>query len=121
VPAALSIARSDVTAFDATVTDFTELLATVDVVLTKAGYSTFVEAACHGRPVLYVPRGNWAEEIYLIEWLHHNTRAQAIERNRLLHGNFMEEMESLLAQPAPPLAAPTGISHAVDLLAAALR
>jgi UDP:flavonoid glycosyltransferase YjiC (YdhE family) len=46
-----------------------DVLASCDALITKPGYGTYAEAACHGVPVLSVPRGDWPEEPYLDAWL----------------------------------------------------
>ncbi|HEX8961889.1 MAG TPA: hypothetical protein VF801_02710 [Rhodocyclaceae bacterium] len=118
VPPALAVARADVTAFDSETIDFSELLASSDLVVTKPGYGTFVEAACHGRPVLYVEREGWSEARYLGEWLRANARAAPLERGDLANGNLMPSVERLLEQPPPAVVPrPTGIADAVRLLA----
>lgn len=118
VPASLATARSDVTVFESAHVDFTELLAAADVVLTKPGYGTFVEAACHGRPVLYLTREHWAEQAHLAAWLHAHTQAQVVEREKLLIGDLEQALEALAAQPARTTPIPTGIAQAVDAIAA---
>lgn len=117
VPTKLCVARSDVTCFSSLELDFACLLASADAVITKPGYATFVEAACHARPVLYVPREHWAEEAFLTRWLHENTRARAIERDKLMKGDLAEALERLLEQPMPPTPAPAGIEQAAGALA----
>ncbi len=39
-----------------------DVLGSRDAILGKPGYGTFAEAACNGKPVLYVSRGDWPEE-----------------------------------------------------------
>lgn len=48
---------------------FPDLLASCDLLVAKPGYGAFTEAACLGKPVVYMRRPGWPEEIYLIEWL----------------------------------------------------
>jgi hypothetical protein len=117
VPSDFAVARPDVTAFDSLAVDFTDLLAAADAVLTKPGYGTFVEAACHGRPVLYVPRDHWAEAAALTDWLHRNARALPVERERLMRGDLEQSLAALFAQPVPPAPEPTGIAQAAEILA----
>lgn len=116
VPKESRVAREDVTAFDSAPVDFTELLASVDAVLTKPGYGTFVEAACHGIPVLYVPRGDWPEEPALIAWLHVNTRALAVRREDLLAGELRRTLEAVWTMPAGAAPPAAGIADAVGRL-----
>lgn len=112
--------RSDIVNFDIPGLDFTALLACIDVVVTKPGYGTFVEAACHGRPVLYITRENWREEEALVAWLNRHTRARAIARDALRCGDLRQELDELLGSPAPSPPAPTGIDAAVASIIALL-
>lgn len=120
VPAENHRPRSDVTPFDSAAMDFTELLASVDAVATKPGYGTFVEAACHGVPVLYVPRGDWPEEACLTQWLHANTRALAIGRAEFEGGDLRDALEALWAQAPRPVPRPDGAAEAAGVLASML-
>ena len=118
-PLAWAVDRPDTRAFDPPGTDlpFTDLLALVDAVLTKPGYGTFVEAACNGVPLLYVPRDDWPEEEHLVAWMHQNARCAAVERSALFVGDIGECLDRLLGS-APPscLPLPSGISDAVDMI-----
>ncbi len=120
VPPRIAVARGDITRYSSLEVDFAQLLASSDAIITKPGYGMFVEAACHSRPVLYVPREHWAEEAFLTAWLHKNTRAQAIERDKLMRGELADALQKLLGQRAPPTPSPTGIQEAVAALAALL-
>jgi len=56
---------------------FHDLLACSDAIIAKPGYGTFVEAAIHGVPVLYLPRPDWPEQPCLVEWLREHGRGAA--------------------------------------------
>lgn len=116
VPRAWQVHAPNVCAFDTAEVDFTDLLASVDAVLTKPGYGTFAEAACNGIPVLYVSRGDWPEEPYLVAWLTAHGRAREVSRDDLISGNFVGLLESLWRQSAPATPLPAGASEAVTLL-----
>lgn len=49
--------------------DWLDIIAGCDVLLTKPGYSTFAEATHFGKPILYRPRLNYPEEKVLIQGL----------------------------------------------------
>ena len=117
-PFAWNVQRADVVAFDAPSRriGFNELLATTDVVLTKPGYGTFVEAACHGTPVLYVPREDWPEEAPLTQWLHTHNRALAVTRQQLMAGELAEPLAAIDAMPLRSRPAPLGIADAARRL-----
>ena len=122
VPAAWRVRRDDVRAFDATDIDFADLLASVDGVITKPGYGIFVEAACHGIPILYMQRDDWPETPYLSEWLARHARSCAISRSRLMKGDIIEALTQLWCTPPPAAPLATGADEAAaELLQTVLR
>ncbi|TXF12841.1 hypothetical protein [Pelomicrobium methylotrophicum] len=112
--------REDMAAFDALGMPFDDLLASVDVVLTKPGYGTFVEAACSGAAVVTLARPDWPESPYLLEWLQSSTRCAIIARERL-DAEIGPAVEQLLAQPRPQAPDPTGAREAAKVLEALLN
>ena len=98
---------------------FTDLLCSVDAVITKPGYGTFTEAACNGTPVLYQRREDWPEQDCLIDWLEENGRCCEIDGEDLLHGKVGAALERLWQSPAPPLPVPDGARQAAELIRAA--
>jgi hypothetical protein len=117
-PSAWDVQRPDLVAFDSPDSriGFDELLATADVVLTKPGYGTFVEAACHGTPVLYVPRDNWPEEAPLCQWLHACNRALAVSRQQVMAGELSAPLAAIGTMPVPVRPEPRGIAEATACL-----
>lgn len=103
-------------AFDRLQLSFVDVLASVDVLLTKPGYGSFAEAACHGVPVLYVPRVDWPEEPYLVRWLSEHGRCDAITQAQLEHGDFGDALLTLLTQDMLRPIAPTGADEATHWL-----
>ena len=96
---------------------FIDLLRSSDVLFTKPGYGAFAEAACNGKPVLYVERRDWPETPYLVEWQHANGNALRLSQETLFDGNLAAPVQALLAQPRRPVLPPAGIEMAVDYLA----
>jgi hypothetical protein len=96
---------------------FIDVVRSCDAVIGKPGYGTFTEAACNGTPMVYVPRGDWPEEPYLIEWLHRNGRAVEADRAALERGDLGDALAALWALPRPKPVAPTGIDEAADIVA----
>ncbi|MBK5967631.1 MULTISPECIES: hypothetical protein [Thiorhodovibrio] len=96
-----------------------EVLASCDAMITKPGYGSFAEAACHGIPVLYVPRDDWPETQALIDWLRHQVPTDVIATERLARGDIVEPLETLLEQTRQsnhkPVA-PTGIDQTLKHL-----
>lgn len=116
VPQAWLTRRPDISAFEPLGIDFTDLLASVDAVLTKPGYGTFVEAACNGTAILYQRREDWPEQECLIKWLHQHARCSEITENSLLSGNVAPKLEALWSAQTPPRPEPIGIAQAAEFL-----
>lgn len=100
---------------------FTDLLASVDAVVTKPGYGTFTEAACNGTPVLYQRRADWPEQDCLIAWLHAHARCREIDGSSLAAGALGPELDALRALAAPPEPSPSGAGEAADRLLLSAR
>lgn len=109
--------RDDMLAFDLLDMGFSDLLASCDVLLTKPGYGAFTEAACNGIPVLYVKRGEWPEQEYLIRWLVQHGCCQKLNAAQVKNGDFAQELMHLLAQPKPAIIKPAGNLQAAEYLA----
>ncbi len=93
-----------------------EVLASCDALITKPGYGTFAEAACHGVPVLSVPRGDWPEEPHLDRWLARQVPFRSLPLAEFAAGRIAGPLEELLtAGPAEPVPA-SGVDEAVELL-----
>lgn len=108
--------RSDMMVGDQLPFEFVDLLASCDYIVGKIGYGTVVECVCNQIPLLYVKRGDWPEEPYLIPWLHRYGRAQEISREQLMHGDFSFALSTLLEQSAKPAVACEGAVQAADAI-----
>ena len=95
---------------------FPDLLRSVDLVLTKPGYGTFVEAACNGTAVLYLRRDNWPEQDCLIEWLQENARCREVNEAELASGELPGLLDTLWRQARPPLPLARGAEEAATLI-----
>lgn len=109
-------AHPDVVAFESFGLNFTDLLCSVDAVITKPGYGTFTEAACNGTPILYQRRDDWPEQDCLIDWLRHNTRCLEIPAGSLRSGVLADSLRMLGRQQPPPRPAATGAAEAAARL-----
>lgn len=116
VPGDWQVERCDCSSLESLDMPFLDVLASSDVLIAKPGYGAFVEAACHGLPVLYVARKDWPEEPYLTAWLHQYGRALEASRRDLETGQFASALEALLEQPAPAPVRPTGVDETADIL-----
>ncbi len=96
---------------------FTDLICSVDAVLTKPGYGIFTEAACNGTPVLYVRRDNWPEQESLIDWLQRHARCRAIEEPELHADAVSGALGELFRLAAPSVPPATGAEEAAAILA----
>lgn len=100
---------------------FTDLLASVDAVITKPGYGTFTEAACNGTPVLYQRRDDWPEQQCLIDWLNENGRCRQVAAVRLSDGKLAADLEALWAMPPRPRPVADGVRQAAEFIADEIR
>jgi hypothetical protein len=116
LPQAWGMRREDMVALEATGMLFRDVLASCDAVLTKPGYGTFAEAACHGVPVLYVPRGDWPEVPFLADWLRRNGVGLEVAEEVLGSGGMEAALQKLWAQPLPPLPSARGADEAAEHL-----
>lgn len=93
-----------------------DVLASCDALITKPGYGSFAEAACHGIPVLHVPRDDWPESPPLVEWLKAQVPTGMIAVEDLTQGKIIAPLAALLAQPRPRGIPPSGIGQTFDCL-----
>ncbi len=121
VPGDWQTGRSDCISLESLGMPFIDVLASSDALIAKPGYGAFVEAACHGLPVLYLTRQDWPEEPYLSAWLHQHARALEVQRRDLDTGSFVDALQALLDQPAPVPVRPSGVEEAADIFAAHLK
>ncbi len=117
IPQAWNIQRDDMTALESLGMSFSDLLASADAVLTKPGYGTFAEAAAAGVPVLYVSRGEWPEQPYLVQWLQKNGACREVSNEQLRTGELSDALEQLWAQVKPELPQAKGVIAAAEYLA----
>jgi hypothetical protein len=121
MPEDASLGRTDATAFERLGLAFSDLIASADLVLTKPGYGTFVEAACAGAAVVTLARLDWPETPYLVEWLRPRTRCEVLPPEDLASRKLQTTVERLLALPRPAAPRPTGIREAARVLEELLR
>ena len=106
--------RNDMFDSNALEMPFIDVLASVDVVLTKPGYGTYAEAVCHGVPVLTIERRDWPETAYLNSWVQQHGRLEVMTREQFLSGDFSPLVNTLLEKRAGPGIEPDGIRQAAD-------
>lgn len=116
IPATWNIVREDFTAFESLDLPFSDVLASVDAILTKPGYGTFAEAACAGIPLLYVSRPDWPEEPYLVGWKQQYGACIKVERAALETGELQPLLQQLWAAPPATLPESSGAEEAARYL-----
>ncbi len=98
---------------------FMTVLASTDLLMTKPGYSTIVEAVDKSKPVVYVRRYNFGDEQTLVDYLHRHGRGVELSMVDFESGRW----EASLALACAPRSSgllpppPSGTSEAAALLA----
>ncbi len=101
---------------------FKTLLASVDVIMTKPGYGTLVEAVALHQPVVYVRRYNFADEQPLVDYLHRYGRGMELSLDDFVKGRWEAALRTVLDLPTPTTPPPsaTGAADAATVLAKSL-
>jgi hypothetical protein len=113
VSAEWGVQHPNVSSFQDTGLDFTDLIASCDAVLGKCGYGTVTECVVNATPLMYIPRPEWPEEAALLGWLQAHHAALAVEPHRLITGEFSDlraPLRALRVQPRQP----RGAAEAAD-------
>ena len=102
---------------------FKTLLASVDIVMSKPGYSTLVEAVALGQPLVYVRRFNFGDEPSLVDHLHQYGRGVQLSLEDFTEGRWEAALSRVLALPLPTLRPPpsTGAEKAARYVRQLLR
>jgi hypothetical protein len=81
---------------------YEDLVAAVDVVVTKPGYGIVSECVANDTAVLYTSRGHFVEYDVLAAEMPKYLRCAFIEQERLLAGRWRPALDDLLASAPPP-------------------
>ncbi len=111
--------RPDAITLESLPLSFSDVLASCDVLLTKPGYGSFVEATASGVPVLYVSRADWPESAALTTWLQAHGNASEISREQLDRGALVEPLQDLLTHKRRVIQ-PSGATKIAEWLATRL-
>ena len=96
---------------------FKTLLASVDVIMTKPGYGTIVEAVALQQPVVYVRRFNFADEPPLVDYLHRYGRGVELSIDDFTQGHWGPALQQALTAPLPLLPPPSpGATDAAEVI-----
>ena len=97
---------------------FKTLLASVDVIMTKPGYGTIVEAIALQQPIVYVRRYNFIDEPPLVDYLHRYGRGVELSIDDFTQGHWERALRKILELPMPTgHPPPTGATDAAKILA----
>ena len=95
---------------------YTDLMASADLIISKPGYGTVSESVCHGKPAIFVRRGDWAEEPFLADWWQSEGLVREISRDALYAGDFIDTVHELIDQPQPHTRDPEGVFQAIEII-----
>jgi hypothetical protein len=98
---------------------FKTLLASVDLIMTKPGYGTLVEAVALQTPLIYIRRYNFADEQSLVDYLHRHGHGVEMSREDFTTGRWDAALRKAVEPTLPPALppSPTGGRDAAELLA----
>jgi hypothetical protein len=120
-PRLRAVRRLDERAFMESPIRYEDLIAAVDVVITKPGYGIIAECIAARTAMLYTSRGTFREYDLLVRALPRFVRSRFIRPADLLGGRWRAALDALVAQPAAPETMATdGADVAARLLAGIL-
>lgn len=96
---------------------FKTLMASVDVVMTKPGYGTLVEAVALRTPMVYVRRYNFGDEQPLVDYLHRYGSGVELSSHDFMHGRWLSALDEVIDLPLPVPPPSTGAGDAATELA----
>lgn len=97
---------------------FSTIVASADIILTKPGYSTILEAVSHGTAVVFVRRYNFVDEEPLVRYLTRYGRGIELSQEDFLAGRWQHALQTAATLPAPSESPPpsTGGAEAAEFL-----
>ena len=81
---------------------YEDLVAAVDVVMTKPGYGIIAECVANDTALVYTSRGHFVEYDVLVREMPRWLRCGFISNDDLLAGRWRRALDRVLAQPIPP-------------------
>lgn len=100
---------------------YEDLVAAVDIVVTKPGYGIIAECVANDTAILYTSRGHFVEYDVLVREMPRWLRTEFISNEDLLGGHWQEALDRLRKAPPPPETAATdGAERAVASIVAML-
>lgn len=102
--------------FERTGVSVSDGIASVDAIVTKPGYGTFVEAACHGVPLLVQDRPGWPESVGLATWFQQFSGLISIDHETFRRGEMATQLHMLAKQPKKLKSSTSGNAQAADFI-----
>ena len=96
---------------------FGQILAEADIVITKPGYATIIEAVRNGTPIIYVRRYNFVDEQVLVDYAHCYGQAAELSSDFFYRGDWEQALETVQRLARPSVRPPElGTSGAADVI-----
>ncbi|HMP73769.1 MAG TPA: hypothetical protein PKE55_10960 [Kiritimatiellia bacterium] len=97
---------------------YSDVMASVDVVITKPGYGVLSECAVNEKPIVYTEREDFAEYPVLVDAIHRHHRHVYLPGRDLYAGRLGAALEQLRSAPPPcePIAADGGLTAVREVL-----
>ena len=92
---------------------YEDLVAAVDVVITKPGYGIISECVANGTAILYTSRGRFAEYQVLVREMPRFLRCGFIDHPDLFAGRWADALDAVLTAPPPAECPPTNGAEVV--------
>jgi L-arabinokinase len=97
---------------------YEDVVAAVDVVITKPGYGIISECVANHTALVYTSRGHFVEYDVLVREMPRWLRSGFISNDDLFAGNWQDALDGVLALPeAPDKADVNGAAHAASIIA----
>jgi hypothetical protein len=81
---------------------YEDLVAAVDVVMTKPGYGIIAECVANDTAIVYTSRGHFVEYDVLVREMPRWLRCGFLSNDDLLAGDWQSALDDVLSQPPPP-------------------
>lgn len=81
---------------------YEDLIAAVDVVITKPGYGIIAECVATGTAMLHTSRGAFREAKVLTDALPRFVRSRFLDQTDLFAGRWRDALDGVMSQPDPP-------------------
>ncbi len=100
--------RSCIHSIDRNKVCFADILASMDIVISKPGFGLVSECIVNNKPLIYSDRGDFAEYPYLVEGIEKYLRNVHLPSEKLYTGDFFQWLEKIKSAPEPPEQIETG-------------